>query len=78
MSSDLFVQSIARKKLKIKRRRHVSGEVMICFRDPSISPINIVDNQVIELTALRGVTTYAIQRSNLRTLIGMGYIEVVI
>ena len=76
MSSDLYVQSIARGDLKVRRRKHVSGEVMVYFNDPNMAPIHITDNQVIDVGA-HGVDSYAIARSNIRTLIGMGYLEVV-
>jgi hypothetical protein len=62
--------------MKVRRRKHISGEVMICFNDQNIAPIHLIDDQVVNV-AERGVSVHAIQRSNIRTLIGQGFLEVV-
>ena len=76
MSSDLYVQSIAQGRLRVRRRKHVSGEVAICFNDPNIKPISLTTDAVVDVVD-HGVTSYEIQRSNIRNLIGLGFIEVV-
>ena len=75
MSSDLYVQSIAQGRMKVRRLKHISGEVLICFHDPNIAPIHITDSRVVDVMDA-GVSVYAIQRSNIRTLLGRS-IEVV-
>lgn len=78
MSSDLYVQSIARGTLTVRRRKHVTGEVMICFNDPSVPTIHITNNDPVLITEITGATVYAIQRSNIRQLISMGYLECIL
>jgi hypothetical protein len=76
MSSDLYVQALTQGRLRVRHRQHVSGEVMICFNDPNVKPILISDDNILNVSD-HGVSTYEIQRSNIRTLIGTGYLEVV-
>lgn len=78
MSSDLYVQSISRGKLVVKRRKHITGEVMICFNDPTIDPVHITSDDPVVVSDGANVTMHAIQRSNIKTLIGMGYLEVML
>lgn len=78
MSTDLYVQSIARGTLTVRRKKHVSGEILVCFNDPNMNPIHITNNDPVVITDVNGATVYAIQRSNIRQLLGQGYIEVIL
>lgn len=77
MSSALFVQALTRGSLAVRRRQHVSGEVMISFSDKTISPIFINNDNPVIVTDHAGATVRALQRSNIGDLIASGYLEVV-
>ncbi len=77
MSSDLYVQSLSRGKMRIRRRKNVSGEVLVSFASLDIPPIHIINSDVVDVMAHSAfVTRMAIERSNIRSLLAKLYIEV--
>lgn len=76
MSTDLYVRSLSGGRLVVRRRAHVSGELLVSFSDPNVEPIHITDSNPVVVTDHKGATAYTIQRSNLRTLLSQNYLEV--
>jgi len=68
MSADAYVKSLAQGQMKVQRRPNISGELQIIFEDPSISPIHITNDDVVDLMKYAGVTPFHIARSNVNRL----------
>jgi len=78
MSSELFTKSLARGRLSVRKRKQVSGELVIMFDDPSIQPLLINTFEPVCLTDHPGVTPHALQHCTVRTLLARNLLEVVL
>lgn len=71
-------KALAAKKVLVRKRGTISGEVTIIFRNKEIKNVLLSHKGIVDLLSKRGVTTEAIRNSNLKELIKKSKLEVII
>lgn len=74
--SELLSRSMVKGVVKVRKAKHVSGEVVVTFTH--LPAIYIGTHNTVTLTNVEGVNRYHLERSNLRDLIAKHYLEVVV
>lgn len=77
MTSARLQNALSQGKVVVRKHKSVSGEVVINFSDPVLGPVRITGTAPVVLSDIPGISSAAIQRSNLRKLQAMGVLELV-
>ncbi len=73
--SELLTKSLARGRLIVRKRKTVSGEVMITFGDKE--PLFLQTYSDVNVSEILGINHQNVQKSNLRRLLSLRKIEIV-
>lgn len=68
-SSELLTRAFVSEKVMVRKKDNIVGEVMVTFHDRITQPIHINSFDWVDLSSMKGVTTFLLQRSNLRRLV---------